>query len=165
MVMSATLDAVKFQKYFEGAPLVVRPPLWHCYSCVCVGGGGWASPRSLVFPLRHYWVLHRWNDDALPWLVQKVPGRTFPVEVFYTREPERDYCEASIRTVLQVRGCGSFIIQLRPWCPLSPFQPVFSLHHLWWSLTSFVLAALLACVATPWVRSTNQSRPGTSCCF
>ena len=53
--MSATLDAAKFQKYFDGAPLL------------------------------------------------KVPGRTFPVEIFYTPEPERDYLEATIRTVLQVR--------------------------------------------------------------
>ena len=56
VVMSATLDAVKFQKYFDGAPLL------------------------------------------------KVPGRTFPVEIFYTPEPERDYLEATIRTVLQVRA-------------------------------------------------------------
>ncbi len=33
---------------------------------------------------------------------QKVPGRTFPVDVFYTKEPERDYCEAALRTVLQI---------------------------------------------------------------
>jgi pre-mRNA-splicing factor ATP-dependent RNA helicase DHX15/PRP43 len=50
VVMSATLDAVKFQKYFDGAPLL------------------------------------------------KVPGRTHPVEIFYTPEPERDYVEASTRT-------------------------------------------------------------------
>lgn len=54
VVMSATLDAVKFQKYFDDAPLL------------------------------------------------KVPGRTFPVEIFYTPEPERDYLEAAIRTVLQI---------------------------------------------------------------
>jgi pre-mRNA-splicing factor ATP-dependent RNA helicase DHX15/PRP43 len=54
VVMSATLDAIKFQKYFDGAPLL------------------------------------------------KVPGRTFPVEVFYTPEPERDYLEAAIRTTLQI---------------------------------------------------------------
>lgn len=54
VVMSATLDAVKFQKYFDGAPLM------------------------------------------------KVPGRTHPVEVFYTPEPERDYVEASVRTVVQI---------------------------------------------------------------
>ncbi|KAJ7452520.1 P-loop containing nucleoside triphosphate hydrolase protein [Mycena galericulata] len=32
----------------------------------------------------------------------KVPGRTFPVEVFYTQEPEPDYVEAAIRTVLMI---------------------------------------------------------------
>jgi pre-mRNA-splicing factor ATP-dependent RNA helicase DHX15/PRP43 len=57
IIMSATLDALKFQKYFEGAPLL------------------------------------------------KVPGRTFPVEIFYTPEPERDYLEAAIRTVLQIHQC------------------------------------------------------------
>lgn len=55
--MSATLDAVKFQKYFDNAPLL------------------------------------------------KVPGRTFPVEIFYTPQPERDYLEAAIRTVLQIHQC------------------------------------------------------------
>ncbi|SAM07705.1 hypothetical protein [Absidia glauca] len=54
IVMSATLDAGKFQKYFNEAPLLT------------------------------------------------VPGRTYPVEIFYTPEPERDYLEAAIRTVLQV---------------------------------------------------------------
>jgi len=32
----------------------------------------------------------------------KVPGRTHPVEVFYTQEPEPDYVEAAIRTVLMI---------------------------------------------------------------
>jgi len=32
----------------------------------------------------------------------KVPGRMHKVEVFYTPEPERDYLEASIRTVIQI---------------------------------------------------------------
>ncbi|KAH9986863.1 P-loop containing nucleoside triphosphate hydrolase protein [Russula vinacea] len=57
IVMSATLDALKFQKYFtidEPAPLF------------------------------------------------KVPGRTHPVEIFYTQEPEPDYVEAAIRTVLMI---------------------------------------------------------------
>lgn len=54
IVMSATLDATKFQKYFNSAPLL------------------------------------------------KVPGRTFPVETFYTPEPEPDYLEAAIRTVLMI---------------------------------------------------------------
>ncbi|GES82659.1 pre-mRNA-splicing factor ATP-dependent RNA helicase PRP43 [Rhizophagus clarus] len=57
IVMSATLDAEKFQKYFNDAPVLT------------------------------------------------VPGRTFPVEIFYTPEPERDYLEAAIRTVMQIHAC------------------------------------------------------------
>ena len=57
IVMSATLDAGKFQAYFDSAPLM------------------------------------------------KVPGRLHPVEIFYTPEPERDYLEAAIRTVVQVSYC------------------------------------------------------------
>ena len=57
VVMSATLDAEKFQEYFGGAPLM------------------------------------------------KVPGRTFPVEVFYTAEPERNYVEAAVRTAIQIHKC------------------------------------------------------------
>ena len=34
-----------------------------------------------------------------------VPGRTHPVEIFYTPEPERDYLEAAIRTVVQIHLC------------------------------------------------------------
>ncbi|KAK3074360.1 DEAH-box ATP-dependent RNA helicase prp43 [Teratosphaeriaceae sp. CCFEE 6253] len=56
IIMSATLDAQKFQKYFLAAPLLA------------------------------------------------VPGRTHPVEIFYTPEPERDYVEAAIRTVLQIHA-------------------------------------------------------------
>lgn len=60
IVMSATLDAAKFQQYFDNSPLM------------------------------------------------KVPGRTHPVEIFYTPEPERDYVEAAVRTVLQVTQAYSF---------------------------------------------------------
>ncbi|KAI1769106.1 P-loop containing nucleoside triphosphate hydrolase protein [Hypoxylon sp. FL1150] len=56
IVMSATLDAEKFQRYFYDAPLLA------------------------------------------------VPGRTFPVEIFYTPEPEKDYVEGAIRTVLQIHS-------------------------------------------------------------
>jgi pre-mRNA-splicing factor ATP-dependent RNA helicase DHX15/PRP43 len=56
IIMSATLDATKFQKYFHNAPLLA------------------------------------------------VPGRTHPVEVFYTPAPERDYVEAALRTVLQIHA-------------------------------------------------------------
>uniref|UniRef100_A0A7S2UZ15 RNA helicase n=1 Tax=Fibrocapsa japonica TaxID=94617 RepID=A0A7S2UZ15_9STRA len=57
VVMSATLDALKFQEYFNSAPLL------------------------------------------------KVPGRMYPVEIFYVPEPERDYVEAAIRTVIQIHKC------------------------------------------------------------
>ena len=57
VVMSATLDAEKFQSYFNNAPLL------------------------------------------------KVPGRTFPVEVFFTAKPERNYVEAAVRTTLQIHQC------------------------------------------------------------
>merc|ERR1719272_2272310 len=40
--------------------------------------------------------------DEAPLL--NIPGRTHPVEVFYTAEPERDYLEAAIRTVIQIHN-------------------------------------------------------------
>ncbi|CAM9103828.1 unnamed protein product, partial [Lampetra planeri] len=57
IIMSATLDAGKFQDYFDRCPLM------------------------------------------------SIPGRTHPVEIFYTPEPERDYLEAAIRTVIQIHMC------------------------------------------------------------
>ena len=57
IIMSATLDALKFQKYFT-------------------------------------------IDETAP--LFKVPGRTHPVEIFYTQDPEPDYVEAAIRTVLMI---------------------------------------------------------------
>lgn len=68
IVMSATLDALKFQKYFGG--IIISNG----------AEGGVPEPAPLF----------------------KVPGRTHPVEVFYTAEPEPDYVEAAIRTVLMI---------------------------------------------------------------
>ena len=39
-------------------------------------------------------------NDGAPLL--SVPGRTHPVEIFYTPEPERDYLDAAIRTAVQI---------------------------------------------------------------
>ncbi|XP_073132666.1 probable pre-mRNA-splicing factor ATP-dependent RNA helicase DEAH2 isoform X1 [Henckelia pumila] len=67
VVMSATLEAEKFQGYFNGAPLM------------------------------------------------KVPGRLHPVEIFYTQDPERDYLEAAIKTVIQIHtfeGPGDILVFL-----------------------------------------------------
>ena len=36
-----------------------------------------------------------------------IPGRTFPVEVLYTKAPESDYLDAALITVMQVRRVGS----------------------------------------------------------
>lgn len=48
------------------------------------------------FGFQHYF-------DNAP--LMNVPGRTHPVEIFYTPEPERDYLEAAIRTVIQIHMC------------------------------------------------------------
>jgi pre-mRNA-splicing factor ATP-dependent RNA helicase DHX15/PRP43 len=32
----------------------------------------------------------------------RIPGTLYPVEIFYTQEPERDYVDATIRTVIQI---------------------------------------------------------------
>ena len=58
IVMSATLDALTFQRYF----------------------GSEEKPAPML----------------------KVPGRTHPVEVFYTEEPQPNYVEAAIRTVMSI---------------------------------------------------------------
>lgn len=56
IIMSATLDAEKFQKYFGGAPLLA------------------------------------------------VPGRTHPVEIYYTPEYQDDYLVSALRTALQIHS-------------------------------------------------------------
>ena len=66
ILMSATLDAGKFSKYFNECPLI------------------------------------------------SIPGKCWPVEIFYTPEPEKDYIEAAIRTCIQIhltekqKGSGLF---------------------------------------------------------
>ena len=40
----------------------------------------------------------------------RIPGRRFPVEIFYTKAPEADYIDACVVTVLQV---GSFCLKLQ----------------------------------------------------
>jgi len=59
IVMSATFDFLKFQRYFD------------------ITGN---APASLF----------------------KVPGRSYPVEILYTQEPEPDFIEAAIHTVLMI---------------------------------------------------------------
>ena len=84
--MSATLDAGKFQIYFDNCPLLT------------------------------------------------IPGRTHPVEIFYTPEPERDYLEAAIRTVIQIHMCeeeeGDLLLFLTGQEVLSLFASLFILFLL-----------------------------------
>ena len=67
VIMSATLDAQKFQTYFG------------------LNNDGTTAEK-----------------DVEPAPLLAVPGRTFPVEIFYTQAPERDYLEAAINTVVQI---------------------------------------------------------------
>lgn len=67
VVMSATLEATSFSKFFDGAPVL--------YS----------------------------------------HGRTFPVEMFYTEEPEEDYLDAALWTIFQINeeeGPGDILVFL-----------------------------------------------------
>lgn len=53
-----------------------------------------------------------------------IPGRTYPVEVLYTKEPETDYLDASLITVMQIHLTeppGSCFFHLC--CPSSPVDP------------------------------------------
>lgn len=52
---------------------------------------------------KHCYCFQQTYFDNAP--LMSVPGRTHPVEIFYTPEPERDYLEAAIRTVLQIHMC------------------------------------------------------------
>ena len=45
--------------------------------------------------MRH-WMLKNFQRISL------VPGRTFPVEILYTKEPESDYLDATLITVMQI---------------------------------------------------------------
>jgi len=47
-----------------------------------------------------YWSGESREKNEVPLIT--VPGRMFPVEIFYTQEPEPDYFEAAIRTVIQI---------------------------------------------------------------
>lgn len=51
-------------------------------------------------------------DDAY---IMKIPGRRFPVDIYYTKAPEADYVEASVITALQIhvtQGPGDILVFL-----------------------------------------------------
>jgi pre-mRNA-splicing factor ATP-dependent RNA helicase DHX16 len=41
-------------------------------------------------------------DDAP---IYTIPGRRFPVDIYYTKAPEANYVEAAVLAALQVRAC------------------------------------------------------------
>lgn len=47
-----------------------------------------------------------------------IPGRTYPVEILYTKEPETDYLDASLITVMQIHLTeppGEWIVMIHGW--------------------------------------------------
>lgn len=65
---------------------------------------------------------HHLNSYPLITTINQVPGRTHPVEIFYTPEPERDYVEASVRTAMQIHQ-----YEAKVWT--GSIHDYFSLHH------------------------------------
>ncbi|CAI5514158.1 unnamed protein product, partial [Closterium sp. Naga37s-1] len=109
VVMSATLEADKFQGYFHGSPLMKVPGRLHpveiFYTQVGWGGegGGGARGRGAygercgeipLIPL----------TDSFQLTLRSSLTRSLPSPI-PSQEPERDYLEAAIRTVLQIHMC------------------------------------------------------------
>jgi len=44
-----------------------------------------------------------WLSDAPKFII---PGRKFPVDVYYTKAPEADYLDAAVVSILQVVSCA-----------------------------------------------------------
>lgn len=54
-------------------------------------------------------------NESSPAPLLKIPGRTYPVEIFYSQEPQPGYIEAAIRTILSVHcteGEGDILLFL-----------------------------------------------------
>jgi hypothetical protein len=107
LISSATLDAVKFSEYFDGAPIFK----------------GLSLPSFLFLTLS---TSVRPTDTMfdLP-----VPGRRFPVEIRYTTQPEANYVHAAITTVFQIHVTAPkgdilvfFTVRTPPLLPLSLFR-------------------------------------------
>jgi pre-mRNA-splicing factor ATP-dependent RNA helicase DHX15/PRP43 len=89
VVMSATLDAEVSYHYIYNICLFTAAPVKLTYPTLSLNN----SPFQ---KFQEYF-----NNAPL----LKVPGRTFPVEIFYTAEPERNYVEAAVRTAIQIHKC------------------------------------------------------------
>ena len=80
IVTSATLDAVKFSSYFYEA-------VSSTFNSV---GSSITLSLSLSLSLTHTQPIFT------------IPGRTYPVDILYTKEPESDYLDASLIGVMQI---------------------------------------------------------------
>ena len=76
IVTSATLDSVKFSQYFFEA---VSSHVILCISDLVV---------MVMF--------------VCPQPIFTIPGRTYPVDILYTKEAEADYLDASLISVMQI---------------------------------------------------------------
>ena len=59
----------------------------------------------------------------------QIPGRTFPVQVLYTREPQEDYIDSAISTVLQIHEEGEEGGEKLLYLLFSMFELDFSLFY------------------------------------
>lgn len=66
-----------------------------------------------------------------------MPGRTHPVEIFYTPEPERDYVEASVRTAMQIHQYEAKVRRRLIICSLQSSYHCKSQRTTWGSVVDF----------------------------
>jgi hypothetical protein len=114
IVMSATLEAEKFQvRRRQGGPCGEPQGATAAQSGAAAAAAAGLGPHGPISSLAAARVLKTRPPTPTPppqgyFLdapLMKVPGRLHPVEIFYTQEPERDYLEAAIRTVVQIHLC------------------------------------------------------------
>jgi pre-mRNA-splicing factor ATP-dependent RNA helicase DHX15/PRP43 len=77
VVMSATINVEKFKAYFDNAPVVVV--------------------RGRMFPVQVFLSI----SYSLAYSYQ----RSRLLQIYYSPEPEQDFLEAAIRTVIQIHMC------------------------------------------------------------
>ena len=97
VVMSATLEAEKFQEYFLDAPLMKVPGRLH--------------PVEIFYTqVRHLRNSHFMSAAQMlstwqSWAPNELSCAIDWISVCFLQEPERDYLEAAIRTVVQIHMC------------------------------------------------------------
>lgn len=110
------MNAQKFAEYFDGAPIFnsTRESLLNLSIFTSMYDTSLAPSRDLHFS----------NISNIP----KVPGRPYPVEIFYTKAPEANYLWAAITQVLTIhvsQGKGDILVFLT----VSMLQLIFGLEY------------------------------------